>query len=220
MVLSLLAKVLGITGDGGSTKNSDGVSESQVTAPSEIKVGDQIWMTRNLDVDTFRNGDPIPEAKSFEEWENAGDNKRPVWCYFNNDPANGVTYGKLYNWFAVADPRGLAPEGWHIPSDAEWTRLNNQLGSSAGKKIKSESGWNEDGGGTDEYGFNGLPGGARDYHGSFDQNIGESGNWWSSTQSERFLVWIWFLAYSNSSLIRSPGHESDGYSVRCIKDSN
>lgn len=72
----------------------------------EVKIGDQIWMTRNLNVDKFCNGDPIPETKTNEEWIKAGENGKPAWCYYDNDPANGEKYGKLYNWYAVNDPRG------------------------------------------------------------------------------------------------------------------
>jgi uncharacterized protein (TIGR02145 family) len=102
-----------------------------------VTIGTQVWMTKNLDVSTFRNGDPIPEAKTDEEWKKAGENKQPAWCYYDNDPANGAKYGKLYNWYAVNDSRGLAPVGYHIPSDAEWTKLEVFLGADAGNKMKS-----------------------------------------------------------------------------------
>jgi uncharacterized protein (TIGR02145 family) len=107
-----------------------------------VNIGTQVWMTKNLDVSTFRNGDPIPQAKSDEEWEKAGENNQPAWCYYKNDQANDAKYGKLYNWYAVIDSRGLAPVGFHIPSDAEWTNLVDFLGSDAGTKMKSKSGWN------------------------------------------------------------------------------
>ena len=109
-----------------------------------VTIGTQVWMTKNLDVATFRNGDPIPQAKTNEEWKKAGENQQPAWCYYDNDPANGAKYGKLYNWYAVNDSRGLAPVGYHIPSDAEWTKLTDFLGgeSVAGTKMKSKSGWN------------------------------------------------------------------------------
>ena len=109
-----------------------------------ITIGTQVWMTKNLDVATFRNGDPIPQAKTNEEWEKAGENQQPAWCYYDNDSTNGAKYGKLYNWYAVNDSRELAPVGYHIPSDAEWTKLTDFLGgeSVAGTKMKSKSGWN------------------------------------------------------------------------------
>jgi uncharacterized protein (TIGR02145 family) len=110
---------------------------------NQVKIGRHVWMAENLNVDKFRNGDPIPQAKTLEEWDSAREKKQPAWCYYNNEPANGMKYGKLYNWYAVNDERGLAPEGWHIPSDAEWTILTNFLGGEkvAGKKLKSTTGW-------------------------------------------------------------------------------
>ncbi len=106
-----------------------------------VSIGTQVWMTKNLDVCTFRNGDPIPEAKTHESWKSAGENKQPVWCYYNNDSKNGTKYGKLYNWYAVNDSRGLAPTGYHIPTDAEWTVLIDYLGGESGKKMRTTSGW-------------------------------------------------------------------------------
>jgi uncharacterized protein (TIGR02145 family) len=83
-----------------------------------VTIGTQVWMTKNLDVDRYRNGDIIPEVKDSIAWANL---KTGAWCYYNNDPELGKIYGKLYNWYAVNDPRGLAPAGYHIPTDAEWT---------------------------------------------------------------------------------------------------
>ena len=124
--------------------NTNSNASNQVTQTSSyksIKIGTQTWMTKNLNVSTFRNGDPIPEAKTEEEWKKAGEEGKPAWCYYDNDPKNGEKYGKLYNWHAVSDPRVLAPNGWHIPSDSEWSFLENYLGEDVGKKMKSTSGW-------------------------------------------------------------------------------
>jgi uncharacterized protein (TIGR02145 family) len=115
----------------------------------EVKIGSQIWMSKNLNVDTFRNGDKIPEAKTDQEWLNAAKNKQPAWCYFHDKStsnisdsgqvyrtvdhvAKGEVSGKLYNWYAISDPRGLAPSGWHIPTISEWGILGNY--TSSGKK--------------------------------------------------------------------------------------
>ena len=119
--------------------NFSGYCKSQT-----IKIGTQTWATKNLNVAKFRNGDVISQAKTDEEWEAAGDNKQPAWCYYENNTANGTKYGKLYNWYAVVDYRGLAPAGWHVPTDEEWTILSTFLGGEdvAGKKMKSTSGWN------------------------------------------------------------------------------
>jgi uncharacterized protein (TIGR02145 family) len=191
----------------------------------EVKIGDQIWMSENLNVDKFRNGDPIPEAKTDEEWEKAGRNGEPAWCIYDNDPANGEKYGKLYNGHAVNDPRGLAPEGWKIPTDEDWSRLTNFLGGwkIAGKKMKYTDFWadkenrNESGNGTNETGFSGLPSGGRDIDGGFGQ-IGKRCIWWSCTEDgERART---------RSLFANGNHIWDdkyhplrlGLSVRCIRD--
>ena len=135
-----------------------------------VRIGNQEWMTRNLDVDRFRNGDFIPHIESDEDWEKAGLNGQPAWCYYDNNPENGKKYGKLYNWYAVNDPRGLAPEGYHVPTDQEWAILEEYLGKvNAGFKMKSVKGWIKwdyymgiNPNGDNSSGFNALPGGSRD----------------------------------------------------------
>jgi uncharacterized protein (TIGR02145 family) len=190
--------------------------------------GKQVWMTKNLNVDKFRNGDPIPEAKTNQEWLAALNKRQPAWCYYDNDPANGEKYGKLYNWYAVNDPRGLAPEGYHIPSNEEWTIFEKYLGEEPGWKMKSTSGWNdydlELGNGSNSSGFSGLPGGYRGTNGIF-YYIGYHGNWWNS--SEYYFTnskGSWGRYLSNHSgdafRVREPFIEIDpsGMSVRCLRD--
>jgi uncharacterized protein (TIGR02145 family) len=185
---------------------------------TSVMIGNQEWMTENLNVETFRNGDLIPEAKTDEEWIKSGINKRPAWCYYNNDPANGEKYGKLYNWYAVNDPRGLAPLGWHIPSDEEWVILNDYLGGwykIAGLKLKSTSGWNsEPGNGTNESGFSGLPGGDRFTNGRF-YSLGGAGSWWSSTEKNKIDALSHELFFGTS---RGTGSKRRGLAVRCLRD--
>ena len=193
-----------------------------------VKIGNQTWMTENLNVSTFRNGDPIPEAKTHDEWFSY-EAKQPAWCYYDNDPANAAKYGKLYNWYAVNDSRGLAPVGYHIPSDAEWTKLADFLGGEivAGTKMKSKSGWDsytnekEDlisGNGTNTSGFSGLPGGMRHNDGSFF-NVGEDGYWWSSSEDDPDGAWGSRLSIFNGyELDRDIDPKGNGYSVRCLRD--
>lgn len=106
-----------------------------------VTIGKQVWTSKNLNVSTYRNGDTIPQVQDQNAWANL---TTGAWCYYDNDSTNGKKYGKLYNWYAVNDPRGLAPKGYHIPTDAEWIVLIDKLGgkSEAGKKMKSISGWN------------------------------------------------------------------------------
>ena len=119
------------------------VSISSFGFAQSVTIGTQTWMILNLDVATFRNGDAIPEAKTDEEWKAAGKNKKAAWCYYENDTLNGTKYGKLYNWYAVNDVRGLAPAGWHVPTHEEWTVFSTFLGGGkvVGEKIKSSFGW-------------------------------------------------------------------------------
>ncbi len=186
-------------------------------ASNEVTIGKQVWMKENLNVDKFRNGDPIPEAKTNEEWKKAGENGQPAWCYYSNNPDNGDRYGKLYNWFAVNDPRGLAPKGYHIPTNAEWTTLETYLGSDAGTKMKSTSGWAQNGNGTNESGFSGLPGGLRDFNGPF-YYVGEYGYWWSSTENDANTAWYRRLNYDYGNVYRGNYSEEGGLSVRCLRD--
>ena len=194
--------------------------QTQINSETII-IGKQTWMKKNLDVSKFRNGDIIPEVRSQEEWSAAALDDKPAWCYYDNDPANGLKYGKLYNWAAVNDPRGLAPEGWHVPSAKEWLTLRNYLGGkdSAGTKMKSNSGWmdnkGKNGNGTNTSGFTGLPGG------SYEQNfygVTNNGMWWSSTEESQFYAWRLSLHYHSDGLSLFNDNKEYGLSVRCVKD--
>ena len=185
-----------------------------------VKIGEQEWMSENLNAGHFRNGSPITEAKSNEEWIKYVKAGQAAWCYYENDAENGKKYGKVYNWYAVNDPRGLAPEGWHIPSDEEWTKLIDYLGGwkVAGSKMKSTSGWTEDGNGSNESGFLGLPGGYRDDNNGSCANIGNDGYWWSSTELGKGSAWSRALDYNDDNIDRHGNHKDYGFSVRCIRN--
>jgi uncharacterized protein (TIGR02145 family) len=198
--------------------NTPPTNSKPITSIKQVQIGTQIWMAQNSNVDHFRNGSLIPEARTNEEWQKAGDNHLPAWCYYNNDPAYGEKYGKLYNWYAVMDSRGLCPTGWHVPSDAEWTILENYLGSEAGTKLKASYGWYEGGNGTNSSGFSGLPGGYRSSHLGFFNGVGFFGYWWSSTESSTALAWARYLDYGNGVAHRSLNNKQDGFSVRCLRD--
>ena len=128
-----------------------------------VIIGAQTWSAKNLDITTYRNGDTIPQVTDPEQW---GALTTGAWCYYNNDSTNNAIYGKLYNWYAVIDSRGLAPLGWHVPSDKEWYTLIDYLGGVdiAGGKMKSVSSlWiSPNTGATNSSGFSALPGGSHD----------------------------------------------------------
>lgn len=182
-----------------------------------VKIGLQIWSSANLNVVTFRNGDTIPEARTNEEWVAAGKAGKPAWCYYNNDPKHGQKYGRLYNWFAVTDPRGLAPKGWSLPEAADWAKLAGYLGGSgrAGNKLKSSSGWADGFIGTNESGFNGLPGGYRVENGTF-LNLGSIGTWWSTDEGKPGTAVDHYLG-QRGSLETSNNPKAAGESVRCVR---
>lgn len=186
-----------------------------------IAIGRQIWALVNLNVTTFRNGDPIPEVESEAEWVNASNKGLPAWCYYNGDVSNGSKYGKLYNWYAVHDSRGLAPQGWHIPIESEWTTLVNYLGGDeAGNKMKNTSGWENFGGGNgnNNSGFSALPAGLRlDDIGSFGE-VSVYGYFWSSNENgstDASCCQVW----CGNSIVRCiSNNKGCGFSVRCVKD--
>jgi uncharacterized protein (TIGR02145 family) len=191
------------------------------------------WMVKNLDVVRFRNGDSIPQAKTTDEWKLAQKNKTPAWCFYDNNPANGVKFGKLYNWYAVNDPRGLSPSGWHVPSDSEWSALIAALGGmeTSGAQMKSKTSWRTKmdfekplcsgcGNGSNLTGFNGFAGGSRLGDGRFT-GIGEFGNWWTTSISKTtWTTWIWNigLSYNSKEVSRYEVSFDGAFSVRCIKD--
>ena len=194
-----------------------------------VRIGDQLWMTRNLDVDRFRNGDLIPHVKSDEEWIKAGENGQPAWCYYDNDPENGKKYGKLYNWFAVNDLRGLAPEGWHVPADEEWTILTEFLGGKiAGGSMKSIEDWEKwsdefgrprNGNGSNSSSFNGLPGGSRGSDGKF-HNVKHEAFFWSASSKNDSIAFYRNLFTKKEVLFNTNFVnflKSGGSSVRCCK---
>jgi uncharacterized protein (TIGR02145 family) len=198
-----------------------GKKDKSADAINSIKIGNQVWMAENLNVSHFRNGDPIQQVKNNAEWEDAGARGQPAWCYYNNDPVMGEKYGKLYNLDAINDPRGLAPEGWSIPTEAQWKELSDFLGGEnmAGLKMKSTTSWNADGSGNNESGFTGLPGGNRNSDGSFWFE-GEYGYWWSRTSVGRqpgAIARIRVINNYSDNLRGDGGYRLSGLSVRCIK---
>ncbi len=184
-----------------------------------VTIGTQVWTSKNLNLDTYRNGDEIPQVQDPKAWANL---TTGAWCYYNNDASNGTKYGKLYNWYAVNDPRGLAPKGYHIPTDAEWTKLSDYLGGvyKAGTKMKSTSGWkitSNLGGGTNSSGFSALPGGYRSDFGPFN-DIGSYSFWWSSSMNDGRCR---RLCSSYGNLDRYNFFDcqaNNGYYVRCLRD--
>ena len=201
-----------------------------------IKIGDQVWMAENLKVSHYRNGDPIPNLTSSENWKSS---KSGAFCFYNNNDKKGTTFGALYNWYAVKDSRNIAPEGWHVPTEEEWKQLEIYLGMSQaeadgvqfrgtneGSKLAGNASlWLFDGALKAEMefgasGFTVLPGGYRlSETGEFD-GVGGIGSFWTSS----YFDYVWESAYYRLIFYddaRSRGETNDmktGLSIRCVKD--
>lgn len=219
----------------------------EILWPGDVTIGTQTWYGTNLNVDHFSDAaqTTIPQINSWEEYEAWVDDgaKTPAWCWYNFDENMGKRYGKLYNWYAVMDSKGLAPSGYHIPSDYEWSVLADNLGASSpynavgyfgtdeGGKLREvgNSSWsvpNE--GATNSSGFTALPGGYLSYLGNFigfvfydNTPFGLYAAYWSSTVHETDLTqaWLRLLYKDEARILRTYGKKTNFFSVRVIKDS-
>jgi uncharacterized protein (TIGR02145 family) len=205
------------------------LQNSNVASLPNVTIGAQIWSSTNLDVTTYRDGTPIPQVTDPTQWTNL---TTGAWCYYNNDPANGAIYGKLYNWYAVAgihdnDPNTpnkiLAPQGWHVPNSSEWSTLINYLGglSVAGGKMK-ETGtthwFSPNTGATNVSGFTALPNGIREFNNGDFYLIGDYGHCWSRDENNSdssFAIWNKYDV-QNSNL--GTTEKVNGIAVRCVRD--
>lgn len=184
---------------------------------SSIQMGIQVWSSENLSVSVFRNGDPIPEVTSPQEWSRAAKEHRPAWCFYDNDSEKGRIQGKLYNWYAVTDLRGLAPEGWHIPSQPELHTLVNYLDAYFSRFNYRDSLFVSGLHASPENSLYASQGGYRLTNGEF-ANFGQYGFWWGSTCYLSSDAWLKLLRSGNGFKVTNIFHHGDGFSLRCIKN--
>ena len=210
---------IGITAYGAEVSFMTSIADIDGNLYTSVTIGTQTWMVENLRTTHYRDGSSIPNVTD-NSWNGT---YQGAWCDYNNSTDNGITYGHLYNWFAVSDSRNIAPLGWHVPSDAEWTTLTTYLGgeSVAGSKLK-EAGtihWLSPNTATNEKGFFALPGGLRlIYNMTNSQALGQLGFWWSATEYDSNYAWYrsmdggyWVQRNKNQ-------EKTYGFSVRCVKD--
>ena len=226
------------------TDNSaDSITDQDGNNYDYLTYGDQVWTVENAEMVTYRDGTPIPQVTDNTEWQNL---TTGAWSYYNNDP----TKPRFYNWYAVMGiydsasftnatlRKEFAPEGWHVPSDAEWTTLEEYLiangynydGTTTGNKIAkamaSTTGWisytetgaiGNDQSLNNDSGFNAFPEGYRNYNGSFN-NEGINAIFWSSTETSSNYAWFRSLDNYSSLLYRSDYYKQNGFSVRFVRD--
>jgi uncharacterized protein (TIGR02145 family) len=207
ILITGLMAATAFSSDSNTTKGDTGKVVKQYNYKS-VTIGSQEWMAENLQTSTFRNGDAIPEAKTAKEWLAAYRSESPAWCYYKNNPKNGKKFGKLYNWYAVNDPRGLAPTGWHVPTDAEWQTLITSLGGmgAAFAKLKAPDG------------FAAKPCGARYFKDASFNHMGRITFWWSASKNDKWNAWYHAMHFGYRQVGRDKGGMNTGHSVRCIKD--
>jgi uncharacterized protein (TIGR02145 family) len=190
---------------------------------SEVTIGAQVWSAKNLEVTTYSNGDMIPQVTDESQLEEL---TTGAWCYYDMDPSNNVVYGKLYNWYAVNDPRGLAPQGWHIPTMQEWETMESFLGDvEAGTKIKSTgvlfdgSGlWEGPNTGTNSTGFNALPGGAFQSINGWFSGKSTNAKWWTKSAFTETEAMYAYVVNSQTEIGMDWNAKFACMSVRCLKD--
>lgn len=186
-----------------------------------VKIGSQTWMTSNLTVTKFRNGDPIYEAQSVEEWERCGKKKIPAWCWYDNDPKTDKKSGKLYNWYAVNDPRGLAPEGFHVPNEEDWKTLINHLGGEldAAPKMRLGKEWGDSATVVhSKSNFAAVPTGWRLTSPEGTAFTSEGAYWWSATPLSLKFAWTRYVIFFSREVKSYCYPKASGLAVRCIKD--
>jgi len=190
-----------------SIKKASTVTDIDGNIYHTVTIGTQVWMEENLKVTHYRNGNPIPNVTDNKQWRNL---TIGAYCNYNNDSNNSTTYGRLYNWYAINDSRNIAPTGWHVPTDEEWTTLTDYLGGEKGEYVA--------GGKLKEIGFTGIPSGYR-RNGRFE-GLGSYGFWWSSTElsnvpgSARYRT----MGCESGDLSSDCSYKTSGYSVRCLRD--
>jgi uncharacterized protein (TIGR02145 family) len=192
-------------------------------AQQQVTIGNQEWKSHNLSVTAYRNGNIIPQVADPVQWASL---TTGAWCYINNDPATNAVYGKLYNWYAVHDPRGLAPIGWHIPTTTEWTVLTTYLGGNtiAGGKLKTTgtSLWNSPNVITSPNSFfNAVPAGFR-YGTSSTTAFRQPGVsayfWTNNSSSNSGYAYATYILNLQADIISTVVEKRRGCTVRCIAD--
>ena len=220
VVMGLLSLLLwGCKKDNSATEESTAgtVTDIEGNVYHTVTIGTQTWMAENLKTTKYRTGKPITPVTDSLQWSTLS---TEAYCMYRNDPSRVAVYGLLYNWFAVTDTNNIAPQGWHVPADSEWTTLTNYLGTGGGGKLKATGTtyWNSpNASASNSTGFNGLPGGDRSYTGEFHY-LGTYGCFWCATESSAANAPEHVLSCNSGNILMFDLSKGLGLSVRCVKD--
>ena len=202
-----------------TAKPSTTVSDIEGNVYHTVTIGTQTWMVENLRTRKFRDGSSIDSIADRIAWKSTS---TAAWCNYNNDAVSATLYGKLYNYYAVTDSRGIAPVGWHVPTDSEWSQLVDFLGGEleAGGKLKQRGTnyWlSPNYNASNQTGFSALPGGCRDWGGN-SKSAGNYGNWWTASEQDVNNAWCRYTYNKTACIYRYNYLKTCGFSVKCIKD--
>lgn len=213
---------------GGNVQSAGKLKDADGNVYKTVKIGSQVWMAENLKTTRYNDGTEISNVTGDTQWANL---TTGAWCNYDNQESNAATYGRLYNWYAVNTGK-LAPVGWHVPTDEEWTTLENYVAANTGtsgsqaKALASAINWasstvngviGNDLTKNNSAGFSALPGGYRYDSGGFN-GIASYGDWWSSTEHSASNAWHRYLGYGDSNVYRGLNYKEYGFSVRCVRD--
>lgn len=187
-----------------------------------VQVGNQCWMSENLKTTRFNNGAGIAEVEDSLAWVAVyyGANATPAWCYYDNNASLNGTYGKLYNWYAATDNRNICPTGWHVPTNTDWDEFVTAAGGepTAGDALKTVTLWSAPNSGTNTTGWSAVPGGGRTPAGSFSDDFGTYGTWWSATEYASDKAYHRMALNTQSTFMLVYNNKYFGHAVRCVKD--
>jgi len=205
------------------------VTDADGNIYNTVAIGNQDWMKENLKVTRYRDGTPIANVSENKQWKSLTEG---AYCWYNNDRANSKnSNGLLYNWYAVASPHNLCPDGWHVPTDAEWKAMEMFFGMTAKQaestskrstgnaaKIKKTTGWLDKGKGTNKSDFSALAAGYRTFSTGEFSNLGLDCCWWTATQDQINSAWLRNIYYYLDDIYRISDDKKNGFSVRCVRD--
>jgi uncharacterized protein (TIGR02145 family) len=208
----------------------DAVADVEGTIYPTVVINSQRWMAENLRTHHYSNGDPVPYVPDLTQWAGL---TTGAWSHYDADAAYDGLFGKLYNWYAVNDPRNVCPTGWHVPTDEDWMDLEEAMGvpvpdldnngmrgaaANAGGQLKATALWTSPNlGANDSIGFSAYPGGFRSTSGTFGE-LQYRGYWWSASEQSATDAWMRGLWWNDTGIYRVYVPKTTGGSVRCVED--